>query len=65
VLGANKSSSELIVTKLDLLVVFHSLVLKKQAGDSVASRTPSLSSSISIKSTIPSVSVSVQKLIAT
>ena len=59
-LGDNKFNSELMLTNGVLLLLFHSAAEKKHAGDSTASKIPSLSSSISITSLIPSPSVSLQ-----
>ena len=64
-LGAKVVKSDVILTFNDLLAVFHSFGVVKHKGDSVASNTPSLSSSISCISKTPSVSVSVSKSIQT
>ena len=57
---ASVVNSEVTLAKNVLLVVFQSAEDIKQLGDSSASNTPSLSSSISNKSIMPSPSVSLQ-----
>ena len=54
-------NSDVIFANKVLSDVFQSVAVIKQVGDSSASKTPSLSSSISIKSETPSPSVSLQE----
>jgi hypothetical protein len=60
VFGAKVFNPDVIVALSDLLAVFHSAAVVKHNGDSIASKIPSLSSSISSVSGTPSVSVSAQ-----
>ena len=62
--GDNVFKAEvMLITEAVLSTVFHSLAVIKQVGDSSASKIPSLSSSISNKSAIPSPSVFAQAAI--